>query len=168
MHSAQAENSIYHSYSNEFPLRWQLQPHHVRKSSQPLPFKEHTRFTHRKRGLRIGFPFSPQLHNEKICHFLLFQKLRKLKGKGIWIIFLLFFSTTQIAVSFAKMCIGLRWAEGVFATFLVSLPLLCCQGNWTVASALCPTPAAARTMLSLHDATDAKDQSLHFGGFVWK
>lgn len=42
MHSAQAENSIYHSYSNEFPLRWQLQPHHVRKTSQPLPFTEHT------------------------------------------------------------------------------------------------------------------------------
>lgn len=97
-----------------------------------------------------------------------FRNSASWKVKAFGLFFFFFFSTTQIAVSFAKMCIGLRWAEGVFATFLVSLPLLCCQGNWTVASALCPTPAAARTMLSLHDATDAKDQSLHFGGFVWK
>lgn len=53
MHSAQAENSIYHSYSNEFPLRWQIQPHHVRKSSQPLAFKEHTHLTCRKWGLCV-------------------------------------------------------------------------------------------------------------------
>lgn len=70
MHSAQAENSIYHSYSNEFPLRWQLQPHHVRISSQPVPFKEHTHFTRRKRGLRGGFPFPLQLHAEEKLPFL--------------------------------------------------------------------------------------------------
>lgn len=70
MHSAQAENSIYHSYSNEFPLRWQLQPHHVRISSQPLPFKEHTHFTRRKRGLRGAFPFPLQLHGEERLPFL--------------------------------------------------------------------------------------------------
>lgn len=66
MHSAQAENSIYHSYSNEFPLRWQIQPHHVRKSSQPLACTEHTHFTCTKPGLCVvSFPLSC---SAKKCH----------------------------------------------------------------------------------------------------
>lgn len=36
----------------------------------------------------------------------------------------------------------LQLSEWVFPTFRFSLPLLCCHGNQTVTSSLCPSPAA--------------------------
>lgn len=79
---------------------------------------------------------------KKNCHFFLFWKLCNLKGKDIWTLPAPS-PPLKTALAFAIQCVGLQREEGVFATFLVSLPFLRCHGNRTVASALCPTPAAA-------------------------
>lgn len=90
---------------------------------------------------RVSFLFAATLR-KKIAVSFYFRNSASWKVKAFGLLFPT--PTPPIAVSFAIPCIGLRWAEGVFATFLVSLPLLCCHGNRTVASALCPIPAAAR------------------------